>query len=303
MRAEEALYYRDRGDTDAALRSIAGILAIGGAIAGHPNLIFYLTASSIDSMAFDSLQNLMARNELTDDQLVTMQQTFREAEGHLTLAPAILGEALIFKPTLDMMVSQFPAFLMDPAEDYDKKELPADIASLAGLLVYRYSGVVDSDYLRLLQGTRHGIALCALPPNEAIQRVKEPVSGSIFGSVFEISRYVVDMTFDLYGNLFLGVARTEARFRIVNTALAVERYRLEYDRLPERLEELVPAYLAAVPLDPFDGQPLRYQREDGRFAVYSIGPRMGDNGGYDFQERESLGDDIVFSVLRRETPR
>ena len=48
-------------------------------------------------------------------------------------------------------------------------------------------------------------------------------------------------------------------------------------RLPERLAELVPVYLSSVPLDHFDGRPLRYVRD--RRIVYSIGRDLVDAGG------------------------
>ena len=47
----------------------------------------------------------------------------------------------------------------------------------------------------------------------------------------------------------------------------------------ERLEELVPQFLPSVPLDPYDGQPLRYKRLPAGFVVYSIGADGRDDGG------------------------
>jgi len=50
-------------------------------------------------------------------------------------------------------------------------------------------------------------------------------------------------------------------------------------RWPESLDELVPAYIDAVPLDPFDEKPLRYKVEADRIVVYSIGENEVDDGG------------------------
>ncbi len=52
------------------------------------------------------------------------------------------------------------------------------------------------------------------------------------------------------------------------TLVALEAYRNTTGALPERLGALVPEYLAALPLDDFDGQPLRYSRSARR--VYSV---------------------------------
>ncbi|HUJ11013.1 MAG TPA: hypothetical protein VL171_13395 [Verrucomicrobiae bacterium] len=62
-------------------------------------------------------------------------------------------------------------------------------------------------------------------------------------------------------------------------ALAVEAYKLRHDKLPDTLTEFVPAYLIAIPLDPFTGQPLRYKKLPKGYLVYSIGDDAKDNGG------------------------
>jgi len=49
------------------------------------------------------------------------------------------------------------------------------------------------------------------------------------------------------------------RGRLLATAIAVERFRRATGALPERLEELVPDYLAAVPLSLEDGEPVSYE--------------------------------------------
>jgi hypothetical protein len=54
-----------------------------------------------------------------------------------------------------------------------------------------------------------------------------------------------------------------AKQRSLRVAIAVERFKLAHDgRKPSALSELVPQYLSAVPLDPFDESELKYRRED-----------------------------------------
>ena len=55
-------------------------------------------------------------------------------------------------------------------------------------------------------------------------------------------------------------ARFESRRRAALAAIAVEVYRAGHeDRLPEKLEQLVPGLLPELPKDPFDGEPLRFR--------------------------------------------
>lgn len=72
-------------------------------------------------------------------------------------------------------------------------------------------------------------------------------------------------------------ALERARHAIVQTLFAARRFVLRESRLPAKLEELVPRYLAALPLDPFSGEPLRYKAAGG--LIYSVGLNFKDEGG------------------------
>ena len=62
-------------------------------------------------------------------------------------------------------------------------------------------------------------------------------------------------------------------------ALACELYRRHAGCWPASLSDLSPAYLPTVPVDRFDGQPLRYRLIDGQPVIYSIGADCEDDGG------------------------
>ena len=63
-------------------------------------------------------------------------------------------------------------------------------------------------------------------------------------------------------------------------ACAIERYRLEHQNPPDRLSELKPRFIPKIPVDLFDGRPLRYQAEaDGSYILYSIAWNEVDDGG------------------------
>ncbi len=61
--------------------------------------------------------------------------------------------------------------------------------------------------------------------------------------------------------------------------IALETYRVEHDEYPMTLQDLIPKYLDALPLDRFDGNPLRYKLTDGQPLLYSIGTDRDDDGG------------------------
>ena len=93
-------------------------------------------------------------------------------------------------------------------------------------------------------------------------------------------------------NVFNENARALAALANAQAAVALERWRLAHPgRLPDTLAELVPAYLTAVPLDPYDGQPVRYQKLPVGYVVYSVGTGWTDQG-------ERSGSAITLTVER-----
>jgi hypothetical protein len=75
-------------------------------------------------------------------------------------------------------------------------------------------------------------------------------------------------------------ARMLAMLRTGETSVAIERYRLAHAGAPPaRLDELVPALLPNVPVDPFSGRPVQYKRLGDRYIVYSVGTNQKDDGG------------------------
>jgi hypothetical protein len=64
---------------------------------------------------------------------------------------------------------------------------------------------------------------------------------------------------------------------VTQLVLALRAYELDTGELPETLDALVPDYLDAIPIDDFDGRPLRYSRE--KEVVYSVGEDLTDSGG------------------------
>jgi hypothetical protein len=63
-------------------------------------------------------------------------------------------------------------------------------------------------------------------------------------------------------------------------AIALERYRIAHGEYPDSLDALAPQFIAKVPHDIINGQPLHYRREaGGRFVLYSVGWNETDDGG------------------------
>jgi hypothetical protein len=92
--------------------------------------------------------------------------------------------------------------------------------------------------------------------------------------------------------------------RLSAVALACRLYAVDHDgRLPGKLEDLVPEYLPAVPIDPLaaGGRPLGYvspEKDPEKPRIYSVGPNGIDQGGAEpdpklrLKEYEALRDEV-----------
>jgi hypothetical protein len=81
-----------------------------------------------------------------------------------------------------------------------------------------------------------------------------------------------------------------AERRMTAVALAIRLYAIDHDgKRPAKLEDLVPQYLPAVPLDPFAPTPqaLRYINDPTNPVVYSISDDGMDGGGSEVSARPS----------------
>jgi hypothetical protein len=88
-------------------------------------------------------------------------------------------------------------------------------------------------------------------------------------------------------------AHCAALLRMAQTAIALDQYRYAHsDQYPENLETLRPAYLAGVPLDPFNGQPLKYDPQGRGYMLSSAGPASSSkpNSG-------TVTEHLTFSVV------
>jgi len=99
-------------------------------------------------------------------------------------------------------------------------------------------------------------------------------------------------------------AQLNAQRRGIAIALAAARYRLEHGEFPPDLAALAPKYLTAMPLDPYDGLPLKVRREPDVFVIWSIGDDFTDQGGrIALQSRDQFSGKKGDQVWRLEAPK
>jgi hypothetical protein len=129
---------------------------------------------------------------------------------------------------------------------------------------------------------------------EEIDREREPLQ-----SLFHRERIYAENAWGWYGHLQLllndiggtyqeaweattnATLRTAALTRLLTMEMALRAYYLENNRYPQQLDDLVPDFASAVPLDPFEAgdRPLHYSRASDGYVLYSVGYDRDDDAG------------------------
>ncbi|MBI3463711.1 MAG: hypothetical protein HY000_11740 [Planctomycetes bacterium] len=251
-----------RGDVEGATQSIRAIFATARTLRLEPCLVSQLVRARCDAAARKEIEWLLAEVEFSDQVLADFQSDLRAAGYEEGLYRVMLGERAMGTQGFD-----------DPSTMLFTRTQQS---------LWRW-GWSDDLYVYLTR-MRQMVESVQKPWPEMlkqidrfrIQRSGENWSQPTLGSMRSmLSRQQAGAI----ANRVVALAKATALNRAAEAALGVERYRRRHGRLPERLEDVVPEFLPAVPEDPFTGQPLRYAIEDGGFVVYSVGPDGVDDRG------------------------
>ncbi len=96
--------------------------------------------------------------------------------------------------------------------------------------------------------------------------------------------------------------RRNATLQLLIADLAIRLSHHKYGRAPESLEQLVPEFMAAVPIDPFSGKPIIYRTAGEGWLLYSTGGDGQDDGGHFGNYGEALfqpGFDLDLEITNR----
>lgn len=93
--------------------------------------------------------------------------------------------------------------------------------------------------------------------------------------------------------------RSAQELELAHLALALEIFKADEGRYPDKLGEVAPRYLPTVPRDRFSSKPLIFEREGTGYTLYSVGINLKDDGGRSEKDAsDSPADDIVVHADR-----
>ena len=271
------------GDTAGAAEDIDTILRLAELTGEDPTLHGYLVRVAIQSSAFSAFWDGTSQHAWSDAQLAAFQRRFEGLKQQDSLVKAFRGEHLFGKTCFELMRQGRITFdtLFEP--EATNNGLAATIEGMiprAWLLQNQayYSRVMDQvvDALQRCDPERGIGAKGSIWETEQIDGWFYDREGSRFNP------------YRIFAHTLLpGLAKVHAKAdqslttsRLAIAVAGLERHRLATGSYPKALSDLVPKWVPTVPLDPMDGQPLRYRlNADGTFTVYGIGPNHADDNG------------------------
>lgn len=277
------------GNAELAAWDLIAMLNVSRSLGDEPFLISQLVRIATRAIATRSLEWALAQTLQPDDRLAALSAAWAADADAPLLLYGLRGERAVS----NVMTERLQEGRLTLRDVTGNGGTPS-MLSFESLGWWIYKGRLPGDRAYMLRWFNLAIDAAKLPIHEqpaAVNALPIPPAD--------------DMNLIL-SRLFLPAAnkvadaswRSTAEMRCTVVGIACERFRLKHGRWPKELAELSADLLpGGVPLDPFDGKPLRYRRLDDGVVIYSIGPDGADDEGTITRDKPNApGTDIGFRL-------
>ncbi len=261
LRAEER-------DLAGALQSCQALLVAARAAGDEPYLIAALVRCNGEGFLVNALERTLAQGEPPGDTLKEMQDGLAAANDSTFFHRVIRGERGLDDAT-------FTAVSQGKVKASWVLGQGGNGNWLEDRILDAFPSTILRDRPELLRLMNQAVEAARLPPEK-----QAPAFDQINKAALASSRPMVRKIMAQVQKISQAHRRTNANLRCAMVGIAAERYGIEHGQWPVSLDQLAKdGWIAAVPLDPFDGQPLRYKLVADGVLIYSVGLDGVDNGG------------------------
>ena len=254
-KAREAL-----ADTDAIFR-------LADHTRGEPFLVGVLVAMTADGIGYNLLEALLADKGLGPADLALIQ--ISDAPHRVAVMRAFLMEEAFGLSCFAMLGDQ-------PEALWNLSGQGGAGVSLAQPLMGTWRVFLMPEDLASYRRVMRRLQDAAAKPYFEYVKVRQETGGDLCRDDYG---FLTRMIVPAVARMLDKAAEADAACLTARAALAAAAYRADQGKLPARLEDLVPEYLEAVPIDPFDGKPIRMAVAATGVVFYSIGEDLKDDGG------------------------
>ena len=284
-----ALQFQAKGDSRASLDYLAEVLALSRQVQNYGSGTVLVRAFSMESTALTGMQHWL-RNVGPDKELLRAAQTVvtEHKKSSPDLANSIKASYLIYRngepphlPGRSILEGLLTQAYGTPWEKerqkrhcsgYCRRELQAIKEPVA-----EYYRTLPQFRLRELRWNTTSAALNRVPPKDGI------------GSELNAQEWnqLANQCGHCYGDLLWSMQRTvfnreRMPVNATQVIIALARYQADHGKPPAALKELVPDYLAELPLDPHTGEPFDYAISTGGVIDMGVHEPLSLPGGQAF---------------------
>jgi len=288
----KTLYHADNKEAGEAIQAIEDGLAVGHSLTKEPILISQLVRIACTGVAVASLEELLSRMDLTDQEYAELDQALAESYNAEGMRRGMVGERAM-SATVFGNIGDVAAMV-----GTNKSWLRGSLGTVVNSL-YHASGIGGVDKIAFLSGMSRMVDATRQPFPAALDGAEQ-----VDHNIANTPTWRAPLTMIILPALTRALnadARDLAMQRMARTALAIERYRIAKGALPSALTDLVPQFLPELFQDPFDGQPLRYKQTPDGYMIYTIGDDRQDDGGEEKPKNSgkgAKGRDFAFHVVK-----
>ncbi|MCS7191486.1 MAG: hypothetical protein NZ937_00680, partial [Armatimonadetes bacterium] len=295
-------------DINGAVESHMTILKLVRRMSDEPSLVIgFLVQGSIYMTAYNGLQQVLSDADPSLQSYRSLIAELKSWDIDRDFVRALQSERVYTFVVCDWMQRKASKKML---HRLFASEQPFKV-NLAVLLKPR-SVLIAQNCLKMVNYQNEVIAIArkgAPYDQEAIRQLEERWQSEVENTVKSVNLSGLELVWDekaiakmlvpAFSNFFQKANYYHAMQRIAQTAIALRLYWHEHGRYPENLSQLVPKFLSSVPIDPFDGKPIRYKRLKQGFKIWSVGENLKDDGGVESKGavRREKGD-ILWEAMK-----
>jgi len=264
----------DDGRIDEAITAMKATTQLARHLTREPFLVSQLVCVALMQGVLDDASRLLSRRTLTASDLAALETVIRRTEFPGALETAVFSEIPAGMSVFGMSSRRVAQIFLEGREGH------SEAGWKAGVLVLDVTGWTSADRRLYLETMLNLSRLATNASPTAIEEFQRVVDTAASEARRFPPRLFSAMLLPALGKVPQKFLALDARRQAAMVALAIERHRLASGgQPPESLAAISAEFLPAIPVDPFDGQPMRYRTLGQGYVVYSVGQGLLDNGG------------------------
>ena len=247
------------GNPNRGVSAARAALAVSRAIGDEPLLVSQLVRIAAVALAAQTAAQVLAWGEPTAGLEELQAELLAEADVPY-FGIGMRGERAV----IDRLFRGLSDGSIPPESWFGHAKAQAGPAQYAAFRAYK--PLIPGDHAKALELSSGYVNASKLPHHEQLAAIKAvPIPPGPPDDFRYITTRLILPACDRVAEAGL---RGRAEALAAAAGVACERFRQKHGRWPRDPNELVPAFLPAVPVNPFDAKPIAYRTFDGRIAVY-----------------------------------